>query len=122
MSVTVQQMAGRVAELMESRLKVRGASLTEKLARGGRRLPRKVRREAEVLAAAAETARVPRLQMQLDHPRIARAYDICVRHLKPLGAETRRRALLLEMLTGFGTGIFVTIVLLLIVLIWRGLV
>ncbi|WP_413875095.1 hypothetical protein [Albidovulum sp.] len=118
--VSVQQMAGRVAELMEARLRVRGRGLAEKLRRGGRLLPRKVRRKAEFLARSAEQAGVPRLQMQLDHERIAEAYDACVHYLKPLGASARRRAVLLEMVTGFATGLFVTGVLVVALLLWRG--
>lgn len=118
--VSVQQMAGRVAELMEARLRVRGQDLSEKLRRGGRFLPRKVRREAEYLARSAREAAVPRLQMQLDHERIADAYDACVRYLKPLGASARRKAMLLDVITGFATGIFVTAVLVICLLVWRG--
>lgn len=122
MSVSVQQMANRVAELMEQRLRIRGTDLTAKLDRGGRLLPRKIRREALRLAEADRAARSPRLQMQIDHDRVARAYDACVRYLKPLGASARRKAILLDMVTGFGTGVFVTIVLVLVLLIWRGLI
>ncbi len=116
--VSVQQMAGRVAELMEERLRVRGRSLGEKLRRGGRLLPRRVRRKAEFLATSAQAADLARLQ--LDHARIAEAYDACVRYLKPLGASARRRAILLEMATGFATGIFATAVLVVGLLLWRG--
>lgn len=118
--VSVQQMAGRVAELMEARLRVRGADLAQKLRRGGRFLPRKVRRKAEYLARSAEQAASPQLRMQLDHTRIADAYDTCVRYLKPLGASARRRAILLDIVTGFASGIFVTGVLVLGLLLWRG--
>lgn len=118
--VSVQQMAGRVAELMEARLRVRGRGLAEKLRRGGRLLPRKVRRKAEYLARSAEQAGAPRLRMQLDHERIAEAYDACVRYLKPLGASARRRAVLLEMVTGLATGLFVTALLVVGLLLWRG--
>ena len=38
----MQQMADRVAELMEARLRVKGEGLTAKLKRGGRFLPRRV--------------------------------------------------------------------------------
>ena len=120
MSVSVQQMANRVADLMEQRLRVGGSGLAAKLERGARFLPRKVRREARYLAEADQAARVPRLQMQLDYEKIARAYDVCVRYLKPLGASARRKAILLDILTGFGSGIFVTIVLVLVVMMWRG--
>lgn len=120
--VSVQQMAGRVAELMEARLRIRGRGLGDKLRRGGRFLPRKVRREAEFLARSAEQAEVPRLQMQIDHQRVADAYDACVRYLKPLGRSARRRAIMLDILTGFATGIAVTAVLVVALLLWRGFI
>ena len=58
-AITVQQMADRVAGLMEDRLRVRGGGLAEKLKRGGRALPHKVRHEAEYLAKAAALAQIP---------------------------------------------------------------
>lgn len=118
--VSTKQMAGRIADLMEARLRVRGEGLAEKLRRGGRFLPRKVRRQAEYLAKADAEARVPRLLTRLDHERIAEAYDACVRYLKPLGAGARRKAILLDMLTGFATGLFATGVLVIVLLLWRG--
>ena len=57
---TVQQMADRIAALMESRLNVGGRGLPEKLRRGGRRLPRRVRREVEAAVKKAEYERVKR--------------------------------------------------------------
>lgn len=119
--VDVQKMAARVAELVEARLNVGGQTLAEKLRRGGRRLPRKVRREAAYLAKAAEQAQIPKLMVQIDHARTADAYDACLRYLKPLGAGARRRTVAMQMLTGIGAGVFVTGVLILLVLAWRGL-
>ncbi|MFA5537714.1 MAG: hypothetical protein WDA23_00780, partial [Gemmobacter sp.] len=66
-AVTVQQMADRVAALMEERLRIRGRGLAEKVKRGGRALPRKVRREAEYLAEVADLAQHPKVQTMLDH-------------------------------------------------------
>ncbi|SPH17123.1 hypothetical protein DEA8626_00638 [Defluviimonas aquaemixtae] len=116
----VQQMARRVAELMEARLHVRGADLSQKLRRGARFLPRKVRKSAAYLARAAEDAQVPRLHMRLDQAEIAKAYDTCVRYLKPLGAGARRKAILLDILTGLAGGIFVACLFVLALLVWRG--
>lgn len=120
--VTVQQMANRVAQLMEDRLRIRGASLPDKLRRGGRYLPRRVRSEAIYLAQSAEKARVPKLQLQLDHPKITAAYDRCLRYLKPLGAGARRWAVFMYVLTSLGVTVFVTGALVICVLIWRGFV
>jgi hypothetical protein len=118
--VTVQEMAGQVADLMEARLGLRGDGLAAKLRRGRRVLPRRIRREAEFLVQAAEREQMPKLQVQLDKTRIADAYEICIGHLKPLGAKERRRTLFLDMLTGIGTAVFVAMVLVILVLAWRG--
>lgn len=117
---TAQQMADRVAALMEERLKVGGRGLGAKLKRGGRRLPRKVRQEAEYLAAASQLALHPKMQMQLDDARIAEAYDICIRHLRQIGARDR----MIGGLLGVGGSLALALLVvgggLIAVLVWRG--
>ena len=117
---SVQQMADRVAELMELRLRIRGDGLGEKLRRGRRMLPRKVSAAAAYLADTAEQARVPKLVSQIDSERTAEAYDTCVRYLKPLGAGARRKALLWQVLGGVAVATFATLAGLIAVLLWRG--
>ncbi|AMY70679.1 hypothetical protein [Frigidibacter mobilis] len=117
---SVQQMADRVAGLMEERLRIRGAGLAAKLRRGGRALPRRIRAEAELLAAAAEKARVPKLLVQMDHERVAAAYDACLRYLAPLGRGARLRGYLLDLAAAAGFALVVTAALVLGVLVWRG--
>lgn len=86
-AVTIQQMTDRVAALMAERLGVRGTGLSEKLARGGRRLPRPVRRAAEALAEAEQMAQTPKLLLLVDEARVALSYDTCVRHLSGVGGR-----------------------------------
>jgi hypothetical protein len=87
---TAQQMAARVAALMGQRLHVAGDGLSEKLARGGKRLPRRVRAAAQELADAAAMEGVPKLQQQIDPQRLMDARDVCLRYLGPLGQGARR--------------------------------
>ena len=47
---SIQQMADRVAQLMEERLRLRGTGLEEKLRRGGRLLPRRRSRSSRSCA------------------------------------------------------------------------
>ncbi len=120
-AVSVQQMADRVAGLMEDRLRIRGRGLAGKL-RGARgRMPRRVQAEAALLARAAATAQDPRLVLQLDHDRIAAAYDTCVRHLSAVGRWQRRRALALDLASSIAFRLLVVAGLLFAVLSWRGL-
>ena len=59
-AVTIQQMADRVAEMMQQKLRLRGRGLAEKTRRAGRLLPKKVRAAAVALAEAAALAQNPR--------------------------------------------------------------
>ena len=120
-AITIQQMADRVAGLLEDRLRIRGAGLAAKLKSGGRRLPRKVRVAAEELAEAAHMSQNPKLLLQVDETKVAEAYDICLRHLAPLGAKARRRGLLQSIVAQVAFGLIVVVGLVIVVMKARGL-
>lgn len=121
-ATTIQQMADRVAGLLEERLQIRGAGLTEKLARGGRRLPRKVRQAAQDLAQASQMSHNPKLLIQIDESKVAEAYDRCLRYLGPLGAKGRRWFILQSMVAQIAFGLIVVIGGVLLFAKWRGLI
>lgn len=118
--LTVQQMAERVAGLMEERLGIRGRGLGEKLRRARGRMPKRIQAEAAVLARAAETAGSPRLMQRLDHQRLAEAYDSCLQHLNGLGRWQRRKSLAINLAGSIAFRILVVAGLLAAVLVWRG--
>ena len=120
-AVTIIQMADRVSALMEERLSVRGRTLAEKVRKAGRRLPRKVREAASYLAKAAEMAQNPKLLVRVDESDVAAAYDICLRHLAPLGAGARRRGLLMSVAAQVVFGLIVVAGAAVLVMRWRGL-
>jgi hypothetical protein len=120
MSISAQQMADRVAELMEARLRIKGEGLRAKVRRGGRYLPRKVLVSAQFLAEAAEQSNVPKLLAQVDPEKTAEAYDTCVQFLKPLDAGARRRTLMLGIARSVAAAVVLTAALVLVVLTWRG--
>ena len=80
-AITIQQMADRVASLMEERLQAAGPDLTAKLRRVRHLLPRVVREAATRLARAAADARNPKLLARIDEGVVAHDFDVCVRHL-----------------------------------------
>jgi len=121
-AVTIQQMADRVAGLMEERLGVRGAGLEAKLRKGGRLLPRKVRAAAEGLAAFATKAENPRLLTQISIEEVAAAYDLCVRHLSALQAGRWRATMLIGTAGSVAFSLLVVAVLLAVFVWWRGLI
>lgn len=116
----VEAMAAEIAALLGDRLHLRGATLADKLARGRRLLPRRVRREAACLAAAAEAARHPRLRLRLDAGRIARAHAVCRGYLQPLGQTARRRRIAASILTGVALAVFAAGLIVVGYIAWQG--
>lgn len=119
-AVTIQQMADRVAQLMEERLSIRGRGLQVKLRRAGRSLPRKVREGGEILVQASAKARNPKLLGQIDMSQVAEAYDVCVRHLVAIDAGQQRRQRLGSMISSVVFGTLALALGIIGVLIWRG--
>lgn len=119
-AVTIQQMADRVAQLMEERLAVGGRGLQAKLNRSRRRLPRRVRHAATALAEAAIRARNPKLLGQIDQGQVSDAYDICLRHLITIDPALRRRRIIASTLSSVAFAVLSTLLLLAGFLAWRG--
>jgi hypothetical protein len=119
-AVTIQQMADRVAQLLEERLGLSGRDLSAKLKRAGRTLPRKVRDGGKLLVAASHKAQNPKLLGQIDMGEVANAYDICVRHLVAIDPVVRRRNIFAGMVGSVGFGILALVILVMILLAWRG--
>jgi len=119
-AVAIQQMADRVAQLLEERLALGGRDLATKLRRGGRVLPKRVREGAELLATSAEQAQNPKLLGQIDMGAVADAYDACVRHLMTVDPAGRRRNSIADMVGFVGYGVLFLIFGIIAVLVWRG--
>lgn len=120
-AASIRQMAERIATLMEERMGIRGATLAEKLAKGGKRLPVAIREDAAFLADAAEQAENPALFVRLDHARVAGAYDRCLRHLKRTGRWERRGEGLMRLGARLAWVLLVGVSLALGLAWWRGL-
>jgi len=119
-AVTIQQMADRVAGLMEQKLRVGGKGLAAKVRKAGRRLPKQVRVAAEALVQATEMARSARLMHQIDEELVAEAYDICLRHLGGVDVADRRRGVAVGIAASMAFSLLVVVGLVLVVVRWRG--
>lgn len=119
-AVTIQQMAERITALMEQRLRIKGKGLHEKLRKGGRLLPRRVRTAANQLADAAERSQNPKLLLQIDEAAVVAAYDICSKHLSKIDAGHRRASGMLRTATSIVISLVVVVTLVVLVLRWRG--
>lgn len=121
-AATIQQMADRIAALLEERLRVPGKGLSAKMRRAGRMLPRGVRHAGRRLAEAAAMAQNPKLLPQVDETRVAADYDLCLRHLSGLGLWDRRRAAVISAATQIAIILLAVALLTAGVLRWRGLI
>lgn len=121
-AVTIQQMADRVAGLMEQKLRVSGKGLAVKVRKAGRRLPKNVRVAAEALVQAVEMAKNARLMQQIDDELVAEAYDICLRFLSAVDVADRRKAVAVGIAASIAFSLLAVVVLVVAVAWWRGLI
>ncbi|MEY8096971.1 hypothetical protein AB9F29_06070 [Falsihalocynthiibacter sp. S25ZX9] len=112
--------ADEVATLLKKQLSVGGTGLDGKLRRGGRLLPRHVRKDAEFLASAAAASQNPKLQRFVDSGRVEKSYENCLKHLKGIDKSKRRTDVFLSVLSGVALGILIPAALFTTVLVWRG--
>lgn len=119
-AVTIQQMAERITALMEQKLRLKGKDLREKLRKGGRILPRRVRAAAEELADAAEKSQNPKLLLQIDETAVVAAYDVCSKHLSKIDAGYLWTSSMLRTASSIVISLFVVVLLAVGVLYWRG--
>ena len=66
---------------LQTKLGVQGRDVSHALARAGRRLPARVRREGRVFAQAAFMARNPKMARRLEGATVQTAYDRVMEHL-----------------------------------------
>lgn len=112
----------KISTLMEERLGLRGDGFEAKLARAGRLLPRKLRREGALLIEAQSLAEHPKLGRRIDERRLKKALRVFERYLKRVDAGQRRVNAWIYWLAGNAFSLFLIIILLLVVMAWRGLV
>lgn len=112
----------KIAALMEERLGIRGDGFEAKVARAGRLLPRKLRREAAVLVEARRMAAHPRLRCRVDDRRLRKAARVFERYLVRIDPAERRVTRLVNWLAGNALNILIVAALTVAVLAWRGLV
>lgn len=125
MAADPQQLArlsDHLTALMREKLAVRADTLPVALRRAGRRLPRRVRRDGEIILAALARSQNPRLARVTDGDgpvRAARRVESYLSTLDPVASRARARAYLFADLA---FRLAVVLALAIGVLVWRGYV
>lgn len=112
----------RIATLMEDRLGIRGEGFEAKLARAGRLLPRKLRREGALIAEARAMATHPKLARRVNDRRLRKAARAFERYLTRVDANERRVTRWINWAAGNAFNIALVLAFALAVIAWRGLV
>ncbi|WP_050603279.1 hypothetical protein [Ruegeria sp. 6PALISEP08] len=115
----------RIAEtvaLLRAKLGVRDKTLEASIRKAKRRLPRRVYKQAMVLARSEAMAAHPKLRLVLDTPKLNHASEVVQGHLSAINLADRRWGWFLGMLGGLAFNLLALTTLLLVFLWWRGLI
>ncbi|KIC43920.1 hypothetical protein RA28_19845 [Ruegeria sp. ANG-S4] len=115
----------RIAEtilLLRKKLGLRDKTLSESVKRARRRLPRRIYKQALLLAKAEKMAEHPKLRLVLDTPMLEKASEEVQAHLTAINLADRRWGWFLSFLGSLALGFLALSALALIVLRWRGFI
>lgn len=114
-------MSAALCALLAEKLSLRRGSLADRLRRAGRRLPARIRAQAQIVAEAEALSLHPKLARRIDRQGVSRAFAEVRDHLAGIDAGYLRREALLGMLAGLAFNMLLFTALVLVVLRWRGL-
>ena len=116
------QRASKLEAMLHTKLGLRGKSLSVRLRRAGRLLPRRLRTEAALLTQAEVKLGHPRLARQVDFVRVNNAFQAIEAYLARMDPKDRRKGKILGWLGGIVFNLLLLVAILLLVLRWQGLV
>ena len=110
----------RIRDLFRQKYRARGASLAAAYPRARRRLPRRLRRDAEALVSAERFADHPKLARTLDHDRLGQAVQALRGHLDGIDLADRRKGMLLGILGSIAFNFLLVAALVIGWMVWQG--
>jgi hypothetical protein len=117
----IQTQIAQTVQLLRDKLGVRDKTLTASVKKAKRQLPRRIYKQALLLANAEQMAAHPKLRLVLDTPRLIQASEDVQEHLGGINLADRRLGWFLGMLGGLAFNLLALLVLLLVFLRWQGL-
>lgn len=119
---TLQNQVDEMRGLLDSQLRARGVSLEAQVRKAGRRLPRRIRNDAQSVIAAMSLAQNPKLARMVDEKSVSKSALSVIDHLKTIDPMDRFKGRLLGVLGAISAILILTFVLVVYVLVKRGLV
>jgi len=118
----IQSQITQTVQLLRKKLGVRDKTLTASIKKAKRQLPRRIYKQALLLANAEQMAAHPKLRLVLDTPKLVKASEEVQTHLSGINLADRRWGWFLGMLGGLAFNLLALSVLVLIFLRWQGLI
>ena len=118
----IQGQIADTVQLLRAKLGVKDKTLTASVRKAKRRLPRRIYKQAMLLARAEQMAAHPKLRLVLDTPKLAQASEEVQTHLTAINLADRRWGWFLSFLGSLALGFLALSALVLVVLRWRGFI
>ncbi len=118
----IQTQIAQTVQLLRDKLGVQDKTLTASVRKAKRQLPRRIYKQALLLADAEQMAAHPKLRLVLDTRKLARASEEVQDHLTGINLADRRLGWFLGMLGGLAFNLLALSVLLLLFLRWQGFI
>ena len=119
---TLMKQNSDLTRLAGEKFRFQTDSLARAMKKAGRRLPRRVHKQAAILVEAEQRAGHPKLAMMLDAKAIERANSAVQEALNAIDPADRRKGLILSTLGMVSFHLIAVFAIFVAVLIWRGLV
>lgn len=113
-------MSAELAETMARQLRLRGGNLGDVAARAGRKLPRHLQDEVRAIIQSETLAAHPKLAYRVDEKRLRKAERKLRAFLDKQDPRAERRAEILDRLAAIVFVIFVAVLGVFLVALWRG--
>jgi hypothetical protein len=111
-----------IRSLLETQLRVRGATLDKQIHRAGRLLPRKIRAEAAFLVQANLLVQNPKLARMINPERVGQAHLAVSSYLNAIDPKERAKTRALNYLGLIAFNVLLLVGALIAILVWRGIV
>jgi len=118
---SLEQMIADVLSELRAKLGVRGKDLATALGKARPQLPRRIYNLGQILVAAEPLAGHPKLRLTLDQTALATVAEEINTHLAAIDLAERRKSWWLGTLGGVSFNLILMVVLLIVVLRWRGI-
>ena len=119
---TLQNQVDEIRGLLKSQLRARGGSLEVQLRKAGRRLPRSIRQDSQVVTSAMPLVQNPKMSRMVDQNTTMKSAQNVIAHLKTIDRRDRLKGRILGALGSVSAILILTFIAAVYVLVKRGLV